>query len=350
MTEPPREPRRQHRKEQLPLVTTVPTTGIASPFETTRTELARLIMSRFPIVYVDTIEEARATQSVRAAAQLCQRRCWTWSISDGLVADAATTREDANTRDPVSALRRIAEQPGDDVFVLLDAARHVAQNDTAERIMRDIARERDTTVVLVGDAAEIPEALRSSVATYVLPRPDVVLIAERVRSAIAWASERYGVRHELDQAGMHRLVEVMRGLTLEQVDLVLTQILFDDNRLDVADIERAIAEKGRLLSVGGVLALETTTQGLEWVAGFNHLRDWVATRGGAFSPEARAFGLRPARGVLLTGVPGCGKSYVAKAIAHTWGMPLLRLDAGSLYASYIGASERNLREALATAA
>jgi SpoVK/Ycf46/Vps4 family AAA+-type ATPase len=62
-----------------------------------------------------------------------------------------------------------------------------------------------------------------------------------------------------------------------------------------------------------------------------------------------AFGLRPPRGLLLTGVPGCGKSFVAKAIAHTWRMPLLRLDAGSLYDSFVGARERNLRDALATA-
>jgi hypothetical protein len=313
-----------------------------------RSELARLITSRFPLVYVDTVEEPRAVQSVREAAAQSTRRTWTWTISRGLTPDGPM-HEDAATRDPVAALKRIAEQPGDDVFIMLDLARHVALNDTAERILRDLARERRTTVVLVGPLDAVPEALRGSAAVYELPRPDDALIAERLRATIEWANSRHGVMPWLDGAGTRQLVTALRGLTLEQVDQVLTHVLFDDNRLDAADIERALAEKGRILSSGGVLSLETPTQGLEWVAGFTHLRAWAAERARAFTPEAAAFGLRPARGVLLTGVPGCGKSFVAKAIAHTWQMPLLRLDAGSLYDSYVGRSERNLREALATA-
>lgn len=329
---------------------TMVSTGIPGPAgSSVRSELARLIVSRFPLLYLDTSEEARAEESVRSAALSCGRRCWIWSISSGLVIDGAD-RDDLATCDPVAALRRILEQPGDDVFVLRDGARQIALNDTAERLLRDIARAGQRTVVLLGSFDAVPEALRTAAAVYTLPRPDEQLIAERVRSVLTWASRTQRVLPTLDHAGMSALVAALRGLTLEQVDQVLSHVLFDDGRLDVADIERAVREKGRLLSTGGVLTLETTTQGLDWVAGFDNLRGWISGRSKAFTPEARAFGLDPARGVLLTGVPGCGKSFVAKAIAHSWGMPLLRLDAGSLYDSFIGRSERNLRDALATAA
>ena len=108
-------------------------------------------------------------------------------------------------------------------------------------------------------------------------------------------------------------------------------------------------EKARLLAEGGVLTIESPTFGLEWVAGFTNLKAWVSGRARAFEPDAVAFGIQPPRGLLLTGVPGCGKSFVTKAIASSWNLPLLRMDAGALLDSFIGASERNLREALATA-
>ncbi|MCW2922723.1 MAG: ATPase [Thermoleophilia bacterium] len=311
-------------------------------------ELGRLIRSRFSLVYLDTEEERRAEALVLGAAQANGRRTWTWSISDGLVL-AASGGQDAASTAPEGALRRICEQPGDDVFVLRDMARHVDAEPRVERLVRDIARDSDATLVLLGPHGPIPAALRSCAATFALPRPDLSLIDAHVRTQVARAGRTLGVAQHLDEPGMVELVQALRGLTLEQVDQVLTHLLHDDGVLDAGDVSRALREKARLLASGGVLTLETPTHGLEWVAGFTHLKAWIASRSRAFGPEAVAFGLEAPRGLLLTGVPGCGKSFVAKAIARTWNMPLLRLDAGSLYDSFIGASERNLREALATA-
>jgi hypothetical protein len=311
-------------------------------------ELGRLIRSRFSVVYLGTSEEARAEGIIAGAAQACGRRLWTWSISDGLRAPGQPG-VDTNTVAPVAALRHISQLPGDDVFILRDMARHAAEDPTVERLIRDVARDSEATLILLGPHAAIPEGLRMSVATYDLPRPDQALIDAHVRAQLAHAARAFGVQRALDETGMALLASSLRGLTLEQVDQVLLNLLHDDGVLDTADIPRAVEEKGRLLAATGVLTLETPTHGLEWVAGFPHLKAWIAGRTKAFQPDAVAFGLTPPRGLLLTGVPGCGKSFVAKAIACTWGMPLLRLDAGSLFDSFIGASERNLREALATA-
>lgn len=313
-------------------------------------ELARLIRSRFSIVYVDTPEEARAEGIIAGAARGCSRRVWTWSISMGLSAPGHPTPE-PDTADPIAALQRIAAAggDGDDVFVLRDMARHVEQEPRAERLLRDIARDSRSTLVLLGPHGPVPAALGHVSATFDLPRPDHALIDAHVRARVAGSAREHGLRQLLDEAGLAALTQQLRGLTLEQVDLVLAHLLHDDGVLDQGDLARASAEKARLLASSGVVSLESPTHGLEWVAGFESLKAWVASRSRAFEPEAVAFGIRPPRGLLLTGVPGCGKSFVSKAIAATWKMPLLRLDAGSLYDSYIGASERNLREALATA-
>ena len=82
------------------------------------------------------------------------------------------------------------------------------------------------------------------------------------------------------------------------------------------------------------------------VAGLKHLREWVDKRRSALTPEGQRFGLVPPKGVLITGVQGCGKSMAARAIAGEWGIELVRLDAGSLYDKYVGESEKRLHKAL----
>lgn len=310
--------------------------------------LSRLIRSRFSIVFVDTHEEARAEGIISGAARACGRRAWTWSISDGLQLPGGPA-DATDTTDPVKALTAIVDMGGDDVFVMRDLAAHLGKEPRLERRLRDIARVSQATVVLLGPHGDVPDALQHVSAVFDLPRPDHRLIDAHVRARVANAARSYGVQHMLDDAGMAALVTQLRGLTLEQVDQVLAHVLHDDGVLDEADVARAAAEKSKLLATSGVVTLESPTHGLDWVAGFTNLKQWIAGRTRAFEPEAAAFGLRPPRGLLLTGVPGCGKSFVAKAIAKAWNVPLLRLDAGSLYDSFIGASERNLREALATA-
>jgi SpoVK/Ycf46/Vps4 family AAA+-type ATPase len=101
-----------------------------------------------------------------------------------------------------------------------------------------------------------------------------------------------------------------------------------------------------MIQRGGLLEFIETPLDLSEIGGMRHLKKWLAHRKDAFSADAEAFGLKAPRGVLMLGVQGAGKSLCAKAIATAWHQPLLRMDPGVLYASFIGESERNLREAL----
>ena len=82
------------------------------------------------------------------------------------------------------------------------------------------------------------------------------------------------------------------------------------------------------------------------VAGLQRLRDWIAKRKSALTPEGQRFGLEPPKGILITGVQGCGKSLTARSVAGEWGFELARLDAGALYDKFVGESERRLHQAL----
>jgi SpoVK/Ycf46/Vps4 family AAA+-type ATPase len=107
--------------------------------------------------------------------------------------------------------------------------------------------------------------------------------------------------------------------------------------------------KAGLLADDGVLALVPTDEGgLDHVGGLTALKEWLAVRGRGFAPAAKEFGLDAPRGVLLIGIPGCGKSLVAKTLARSWRMPLVSLDPGAIFGSFVGESEARLRRALQT--
>jgi SpoVK/Ycf46/Vps4 family AAA+-type ATPase len=110
-----------------------------------------------------------------------------------------------------------------------------------------------------------------------------------------------------------------------------------------------LADKEQTVRKEGVLEFCRPTVGFADVGGLTGLKTWFGKRRQAFDPAGRRFGLRPPRGVVLVGVPGCGKSLTAKALAADWQVPLLRLDLGRVYASLLGESEGRLRRALVTA-
>jgi SpoVK/Ycf46/Vps4 family AAA+-type ATPase len=99
----------------------------------------------------------------------------------------------------------------------------------------------------------------------------------------------------------------------------------------------------------GVLSFEYDTARFTDVGGLDNLKRWLEERREVFLGKTPENVLDPPKGIMLLGIQGSGKSLAAKAVAGMWGVPLLRLDFGSLYQKYYGESERNIREALTLA-
>lgn len=147
------------------------------------------------------------------------------------------------------------------------------------------------------------------------------------------------------------LLSNLQGLTLIEVEKILTRSIIEDGKLDFDDIKKVIDAKRRIIESDGLLEYFPFGANLSEIAGFLNLKDWLKKRAVIFSsPEkAREFGLQYPKGILILGVPGSGKSLCAKIIAREWHLPLLKMDSSKLYNKYIGETEKNFQRAMQTA-
>jgi SpoVK/Ycf46/Vps4 family AAA+-type ATPase len=141
-------------------------------------------------------------------------------------------------------------------------------------------------------------------------------------------------------------LNALKGLTLNQARQATARAILQNGGLDGNAAALIMDQKVEALREGGLLEYYPSQDNPSELGGFQNLQRWLERARMGFTPEAKAMGLTPPRGILVVGVQGCGKSLSAKAIARSWGLPLLKLDMGRLYNKYMGETERNFRKAL----
>jgi SpoVK/Ycf46/Vps4 family AAA+-type ATPase len=146
----------------------------------------------------------------------------------------------------------------------------------------------------------------------------------------------------------NRMVDAALGMTSMEADLAFCLAAVKDDLGENAPYTVS-SEKEQIIRKSGILDYFPKNESLKDVGGMEMLKDWLLKRQKAYEKKARDFGLQEPKGLLLLGVPGCGKSLTAKSIASYWNMPLLRLDIGKVYQGLVGSSEDNIRKAIATA-
>jgi hypothetical protein len=308
-------------------------------------ELRLLLASRYPLLLVQTQDEARFLRFLREAAGSLGVGVWTWSVTRGLALDGNAAQY--GTTEATKALDHIAQLRTPGVFVFADA-HHALADAVVVRKCKELSQagRPGQTLVLTAPTAVMPDELRGLALPWSLEPPSRTELAAVVRRTMEDLAAR-NVLVALDDGEVAGLVEALRGLTLAQAERLVQRAALSDGRLDAADIDFVREEKSDELGLGGAIELiETDAENLTAVGGLERLKEWLRLRGRAFEPAAAAFGLEAPRGVLVTGVPGCGKSLVAKTLARSWKLPLLLLDTSRLYGPYVGESEQRLRDAL----
>jgi len=309
-------------------------------------ELRLLINSRHPIITVETPEEDRVEALLLDVAIELGVPLYEWSVTTGLA--KAHGAPLYNTDSPEHGLANISLIQGDGIFLMKDFARY-CDNDKICRRLRDLAEKFRTvrrSIVLTAAKMELPADLEGEAMPFQLGLPEADDLLPRVKQTLAELNrdERFPIA--LDVAAMAQLAQNLVGLPEEEALRALRKSVLERGTADAGLLDAVLETKRQALKTEGLIETVRRDASFADVAGFDHLRDWIAKRKNALTPEGRRFGLVPPKGVLITGVQGCGKSLAARAVAGEWGFELARLDAGALYGKYVGESERRLHKAL----
>jgi ATP-dependent 26S proteasome regulatory subunit len=323
---------------------------------------AQLLKARFPVLYIETYEEQRALARISAVARDAKlvrtpRGVWTWSVTRGLIQpDGAIRSNTLRATDALKAVRRV-EEPA--VFVFRDLhPQHqdgqYPQNMEVVRLLREAAEAfRSGSVarvlVLVSPVLHLPAELSKDITIVDFPLPDEEELRDLFEAMIRANAGVGRLQVALDAQGRERFVKAAVGLTMQEAENAFARAMVNDPVLDLADLEIVHDEKRQTVRKSGVLEFVGDSAGLDEIGGLENLKRWLVKRNSSWLAEAAEYGLPAPRGVLITGVPGCGKSLTAKAVSSAWGLPLLRFDIGRVFSGLVGSSEHNMRTAIRTA-
>lgn len=314
-----------------------------------RKELALLVNSQFPMIYLDTWEESRAAEILGLVAEDLNLPLYIWTVTVGLA--RAGGAPIYNTQEPAQVLAQIGGIVGDGLFLLKDFHKYLEQ-DVIVRTLRDLSAKFKCArhaILISAPVVNIPVELEKEVARFTLGLPTEFELSQQARLTVKDLCEQYRVQSELEEDQMPALARALMGLTRAEARRILTESVLETSRFDSGTLDLIRENKSKLIKGQGVLEFLDPDSGMNSVGGLAHLKAWLEKRRSAFSKEAERFGLDPPKGILILGVQGCGKSLCAKSVAHEWNLQLLKFDASTLFEKFIGESEKNLRKSLQVA-
>ncbi|MCS6813839.1 MAG: AAA family ATPase [Cyanobacteria bacterium] len=303
-------------------------------------EFDLLLRARYPLLYIPTREEERVEQAIAHCAKQSSRAVYVWDFVEGYQGNP--NDQGYAKRNPLQALEFLDKLPVNvpAIAVLRDFQRFL--DDTSiSRKLKNLARtlkSQPKNVVILSTQVTIPDDLTEVLTLLDFPLPN--------RSEIQAEIERLLVAtgQVLDAPSLDEFVRSSQGLSIERIRRVLARAIATHGSLLPSDVDLILEEKRQTIRQTQILDFYPAKEDITDIGGLDNLKDWLIRRGGAFSEAARQYGLPHPRGLLLVGIQGTGKSLTAKAIAHHWHLPLLRLDVGRLFAGLVGESESRTRQ------
>ena len=313
-------------------------------------ELSVLIQAQYPLIYMVTSEEERAIQAIAKLG--LQHKTFVWSVTQGLIELGPSGASQGHshggrTASPQMAIDEAIKSNDDAVYVFKDLHPFFGSPEV-NRALRDAVscfKGTHKAIVLLSPVKDIPLELQKDVVVMDFSLPDMSELNQVLT-------------HQLDKVRSHRITTETRekllkaalGLTHDEAEKVYRKAYVTAGRLTEAEVNVVLSEKKQLIRRDGILEYIEEEETIDSVGGLAELKRWLTQRSNAFTERARQYGLPQPKGMMILGVPGCGKSLIAKTTSRLWGLPLLRLDMGRVYdGSMVGRSEANLRNALKTA-
>lgn len=315
---------------------------------TFKAKLVRYIDAGFPIIYINTFEEDKVDSLIPEISS--GKEVYEWNETNGYI--------DFETKTPLQedcTLERMLDQLKTpdlldrkilifkDITSYLDEPRIVSK---VKGLARMINQGVDATVIIVSSVLVIPKDIEK----YVTILEMDYLNTDEIKTII-----RGFVKDNLNQQVDEKLIEefalAFKGLTEFEILNLLALSYADDGDLTRKDLRLIFDQKQQMIKKAGILEMIPLKETIDDIGGLENLKAWFIKKAKVYKNmnNAKKYGVDMPKGVLIAGVPGCGKSLNAKAAANLFEVPLLRLDMGRLMGKYVGESEGNLRSAIALA-
>jgi SpoVK/Ycf46/Vps4 family AAA+-type ATPase len=314
-------------------------------------DLKKFVLSKASIVYIVSDEEDRVEGFLKELSSTFQPKpkLFIWNPFQGLIGESE--RVD-NSKNPLEALDKVIQRTEQALYLFEGLHAFLKTDPLVSRKLKDlhrILRNRYSTVFIVAPSLVVPDELRRDMIVYELPMPDAMEVERTLMGVISGSPQASNLTDSLTPELKDWMVKAALGLSLDQVARAFRSALIGRTTIDSALIDALLEEKGQLIKKSGILNLVRNRPSLDEIGGLDNLKDWLKKRTRVLDSDGRAFGLQLPKGVLITGLSGCGKSLCAKVFASYWGIPLLHLDMARLYDRTIGEPEEALQVALRTA-
>ncbi len=313
----------------------------------TKEQLIRYMDAGFPILYLETFEETKADAIIRSIAG--GKRIVEWNIN-GFVDYAESLNMEWNLAQTLAYMDKETNDFTQTVFVVKDAHRFL-DDPVIVALLKHLAIKindglEEFTIIIVSPVVKLPKELENFTTLFTLG----YLSPEEIRTVI----ETFCKEQELEplhESLLNDLVQTFKGLSESEIRGILALALSDNGEITRAALSLILDQKQQVIKKSGILEMIPLKESLDDIGGLESLKKWLQRKAKIFKniSTAEKFGVDVPKGVLIAGMPGCGKSLNAKAAAKLFEVPLLRLDMGRLMGKYVGESEANMRRAIALA-
>lgn len=328
-------------------------------------EIYHMLLSGYRLLYIQSHEEDRVIRCFQQMSVMRGYNLIRWDCSRGLC-DVQTDEKINNKNnevhnDPNAVLSYILdhaksdEQKSDDdrikntqtIYFLLDFHHYLNEVPPIERQLKEFSTiKSDCYIVIISPVCVIPPTLEKLVTLIDFPLPSLNEILTKLEDIVSDARDRFpkaAENIEKNNNNKEEVIKAVTGLTLEEAENAFARSLVDKKIFDIPTI---LSEKKQIIKKSGVLEYIEPHSSFADIGGLDTLKEWLIQRKLAFREDALEFGLPSPKGILVVGTPGCGKSFSITALAHEYEMPLVRLDMGSVFKSYVGESEKTISQAI----
>lgn len=310
-------------------------------------ELELLIKAKANVIEVVSYEDKRVQGFVNQASKDLKMTWYNWNEVSGLFRFDTKTKsfeKEEDISDYLDILNFFTNSLEENAILVLQDFHHILKREDPRilRKIREILQDKsinNKVMILSMPVKCVPDDLSKELSVIEVGLPDIKVLKTIAKNCLTeYDVDQYEIEDSVLEAGL--------GLTIMEAELAFSKAIIEFGKLDKEGIPFIIREKESIIKKTGLLEYYHSNTKLNEVGGLENLKEWIGKRERSFTAEAKEFGVDTPKGIMLLGVPGCGKSLTAKAVAKAWNYPLLRFDIGKVFGGIVGESEHNVRRAL----